>query len=302
VQQADADHTEICVIAANSIRVQGAPSLHGKRPVVLIARHALIVDPGTVIDVATHKAGKSGAGAPGATCTAVNGGSNAPAGGGGGAGGAFQGPSARGGNAAGNGGAAPGAIALGGVRAGCPGGRGGNGTSSGGLGGTGGGALYLIAGERIEVAGVINASGEGGGGGNKPTSLGAGGGGGGGGSGGLIGLDAPLVTIGLGAVLVANGGGGGGGGSSFAAGAESGMVGADPLVFGGTFPFKASGGGGGGTSGGTGGDGAAATQPPRNGQDSVAGGGGAGGAVGYIVVYGETIDDTDAVFSPARGP
>ena len=301
--QGDTDHTEVCVIAADRIRVQGAPSLHGGRPVVLVARHTLIIEPGTAVDVATHRGAgnREGAGAPRAACMVSNGG-NGAGGGGGGAGGGFHGPSARGANATnggGNGGDPVGAIALGGVRAGCAGGKGGTGSSSGGAGGGGGGALYLIAGDRIEVSGTINASGAGGAGGTKPTTSG-GGGGGGGGSGGLIGFDAPLVNIAVGTVLVANGGGAGGGGG--AAGGLGGIDGKDPVVFGGTFPFGAGGGNGGAPMGGTGGPGAADDNPPGIGQDSNAGAGGGGGAAGYIVVFGDTIDDTNAVYSPPRGP
>ncbi len=303
VIQQDADRTEICVIAADRIRVQGAPSMHGGRPLVLLARHTVIVDPDTVIDVATHRSGKDGAGAPNAKCVGSNG-SNGTTGGGGGAGGGFNGPGQRGANATGGtgggGGPPTAAIALAAVRAGCPGGKGGTGFTSGGGGGTGGGALYMIAGDRIEVSGTINASGEGGGAGMKPTPTGGGGGGGGGGSGGLIGFDAPTVAITTGTVLVANGGGAGGGGA--VPGGAAGSDGSDPAVFGGVFPFKASGGVGGVPMGGTGGDGAAGAMGPTIGQDSTGGAGGGGGAAGYIRIFGGQIDDSNAVFSPPPGP
>lgn len=309
VTQMDLDSTEICVIAANNIRVQGAPSLHGGRPLVLVARKVLTVDAGTSIDVASHL-NKVGSGSPQAICAQTNNGAPGTNGGGGGAGGGFNGTGGAGGNGlVALGGAQPPAIALSnGIRAGCRGGRGGNGNSGvqGGQGGQGGGALYLIAGERIEMSGIINASGEGGGGGARaPTNGGGGAGGGGGGTGGLIGLDAPRVVIGANARLAANGGGGGGGGALFGANWMPGGAGKDPIVYQGVFPFKGDGGMAGLPQGAAGGDGSAGLGTAQNGKTAGGGGaGGGGGAPGYILIYTPDggLENASTAITPAHGP
>jgi hypothetical protein len=309
VAQMDLDRTEVCVIAADDIRVTGAPKLHGRRPIVLLARYTITVDSIAVVDAASHRGGLNGAGEAQAICAQVTSGTASTSGGGGGAGAGFHGPGARGGAATlAVGGAMTPAIPLGGVRAGCRAGSGGSGNMGvlGGAGGDGGGALYLIAGERIELGGIINASGESGAGGAKaPAAGGGGGGGGGGGSGGLVGLDAPSVILGPTARLVANGGGGGGGGGGVAAAATAGGHGSDPVVFGGTYPFQGSGGTPGLPGGATGGNGAAATSGATRGGDGASGGGGGGGggAAGYILIYTEHLEGGGPdTFSPPYGP
>ncbi|MBA3460372.1 MAG: hypothetical protein H0T46_10455 [Deltaproteobacteria bacterium] len=310
VTQMDLDSTEICVIAANNIRVQGAPTLHGGRPLVLVARKVLTVDAGTSIDVAS-RSNMLGSGSPMAICSQTNNGAPGSTGGAGGAGGGFNGMGGSGGNAmVALGGSQPPAVALSnGIRAGCRGGRGGNGNSgvNGGQGGQGGGALYLIAGERIEMNGIINASGEGGGGGARAPSNGGGGaGGGGGGTGGLIGLDAPIVRIGASARLAANGGGGGGGGATVGTNWMPGTAGSDSTVFQGTFPFKAAGGMAGLPQGATGGDGSAGLAIAQQGASATSGGGagGGGGAPGYILIYTPDggLENASTQITPAFGP
>jgi len=80
------------------------------------------------------------------------------------------------------------------------------GATNPGLGGPGGGALQITAAGAINVGatGRFDAGGEGGG-------LTVDGGGAGAGAGGALLLEAPVVTISVGAILAANGGGGGGG-------------------------------------------------------------------------------------------
>lgn len=308
--QMDIDKTELCVFAADDIRVVGTPKLHGKRPIVLLARNTITIDATSVLDASTRRNIQRGAGHSQAICAQINNGaSSATLGGGGGAGAGFNGMGAAGGAAASTaGGAATPAIPLGGVRAGGRGGKGGSGGGgvSGAGGGDGGGAVYLIAGDRIEIAGIINVSGEGGGGGQRSTAVSTGAAGaGGGGSGGLIGLDAPTVILGPNARLVANGGGGGGGGAQFTAGATSGTDGMEPVVFGGTYPFRGGGGSGGTPSGGAGGFGNAGPAPATPGTAGAAGagGGGGGGAAGYILIYTEHLEDGGPMtYSPPHGP
>jgi hypothetical protein len=179
------------------------------------------------------------------------------------------------------------------IHGGCAGGKGGAGmmAGTGALGGDGGGAIYLIAGVRIDVVGSIEASGAGGRscGGNSD-------GGGGGGSGGLIGLDAPLVMLSDTAVVIANGGGGGAGCNT----KSGGTVGSDPnrmmpLVEapGGMAPQFVGGGGKGSAAAiRAGGPGVAGVQ--------FGGGGGGGGGAGHVGVYPKTalIPSTGARVSP----
>lgn len=132
----------------------------------------------------------------------------------------------------------------------------------------GGGVIYLISAQRIDVNGLVDASG---GGGQGGISMGGNrGGGGGGAAGGSLIFEAPsLVTAGL---INATGGGGGGGGSTFSSGGNPGKLGS-------------SGGQGGtgaaGNDGGHGGDGTLNAVPGADGNISDGGGGG-GGATGRI--------------------
>lgn len=210
-------------------------------------------------------------GNPGAA--AVNLGAPATGGGGGGFG-ASGGDGGNTGGANGNGLASPPTV----IRGGCAGGSGGAG-SAGNLGprGAGGGGLVISARVAIVIGadGTINAGG--GAGGYGRANYGAGGGGG---SGGLIGLDAPMLTID--GVLAANGGGGGGGASDTTNGI-SGNNGA-------TSDNEASGGNGAATTTvgpcSRGGNGGAAADPTGDiGASSLCGGGGGGGGVGYILFW-----------------
>lgn len=174
---------------------------------------------------------------------------------------------------------------------GCPGGHGGDGAGGGGGGGGGfgGGAIYLIAGESITIAGRLAASGAGG----YPgmAGLDSSGGGGGGGSGGMIVCEAPVITVT--GTLIANGaGGGGGGGDMFD---RPGQPGKDPVA-----PTTAaqggSGGNGGGGNGGNGSTLAGAGANAGSGSNIACAGGGGGGGAGIIHLYGTA--STSSMISP----
>lgn len=294
-----ADHD--CVIAATVITVNATLRATGARPLVLIARDAIAVN--QLIDVGSHRGNPEfvGAGADDpAFCMA-----GTPPGprAGGGAGGSFTGRGGTGGTASstlgsGSGGQpADGNVSVSELHGGC---RGQDGTGAGkGTGGHGGGAVYLIAGNRIDITGPgIMAAGEGGAAG-QPVSGGPGAdgaGAGGGGSGGMIGFDAPSIA---GASLIlANGGGGGEGCGTL----NMGVPGADP-----TGTAAAPGGGGGSQAGGDGGSGSsgAAAGPGTDGRHGTTiggndgGGGGGGGGAGLIKAPPGVLDGN---VSPAATP
>jgi hypothetical protein len=163
------------------------------------------------------------------------------------------------------------------LQGGSGGGRGspGNTARSAG-GGGGGGALQITALGSLEITGTISAGGAGGEGG-PASALDAGSGAGGGGGGGIL-VEAPTVTIGPTALLVANGGGGGGGGDVLVAGepGENALLSSN-IANGGT-----------GQSSDSGGTGGALTSPPDVGGDGPTNGNGGGGGagVGAIVIRG----------------
>ena len=139
------------------------------------------------------------------------------------------------------------------MRGGCAG-QAGDGTDIFSPPGSGGGVVYLLAGNSITLqsGAIINASGAGG------TSPGTGRGGSGGGSGGMIVLSAPTISA-NGSFILANGAGGaeGGGGSS-----GTGANGSEPTE---TMPLIPASGGT-GNQGGDGGDGFARGFPATNGE------------------------------------
>jgi hypothetical protein len=225
-----------------------------------------------------------GAGANPATCGDSTGGIGTTSGknaGGGGGGGALGGNGGDGASPGGSGGfGGDNGVSIGPpatIRGGCGGGSGAK--SGGGDGGGGGGALYLSAQNSISVSGVLHAGGAGGEGGEGQfDSQAYRSGGGGGGSGGYLGLEAPTVTLGLNAVLAANGGGGGGGTDITHAG--NGAHGA-------ATDAPAAAGGQGHGNGGSGGIGAILAAP--DGSVGIAGtntrgAGGGGGGQGFIIV------------------
>ncbi len=193
---------DVCLIAAETISIEAKLSVIGSRPLVLLASGALTFEATGAIDAAAdnNRAAPAGPGGPGASepCEAgATGTGNAD----GGAGGSFGTAGAAGGigltGATPNG---PGPVigTLDHVRAGCVGGPYNDPPTPGGA---AGGAVYLIAGRSMAIAGSINVSGAGG-----ADLSGANVGGAGGGAGGLIGLDAPALA--LRGTLMANGGGG----------------------------------------------------------------------------------------------
>jgi len=259
-----------CVLAATTITINAKLRATGAKPLVLIASDTITT--GAQIDVGSHRGAtpEIGAGAEPITCAA---GTN-PTNGGGGAGGSFTGLGGAGGNGSGaiTGGGVPGivAAAITELRGGCAGqdGQAGGGNDKG-IHGHGGGAVFLIAGTKIDIGGGINAAGEGGTAGQKNTA-----GAGGGGSGGMIGFDAPVITIT--SLILANGGGGGeGSGTANTPGAP----GNDPTTI-----NPAAGGAGNSANGGDGGDGSAgaAAGPGVAGNPGTGGGGGGGGGAGLV--------------------
>src|SRR5512140_2269286 len=310
--RAQAGGPSLCIIAGATISVAAGATVRatGPNPLVLIAAQSITINGG--VDLSSHLPATIGGapviGAGGRTaldCAAtgldgvagklMNGNDY---GGGGAAGGSFGTLGGAGGEGGNNRNIGHGnAVAVTAPRAligGCGGGRGGDGSGGGGsgVGGAGGGAMYLLAGDSISVPGKINASGSGGGAGTGGTF--SSGGGGGGGAGGMIGLEAPHITVA--GSLFANGGGGGGGGGNQPD--NVGQPGADPT---GPAP-AATGGSGGNNGGGSGGNGASSTQPGALGtasnNNTLCAGGGGGGGVGVIRVFGVPPGSLTGTISP----
>jgi hypothetical protein len=264
---------ELCLRTAKSITISGYVRFKGSRPVVLLATDTITVTSTGTLDVSSFRADVAAGGNTG-TCNNVGNGNadtspSAVAGAGGGGGGGFGTPGGTGGSSDASGGAAGGTTALTLIRGGCRGGRGGTSSSgAGGEGGNGGGAVYLIAGGSITVAGTIKANGSGGSGGPNKA------GGGGGGSGGLIAFDTPVLMV-TGTVY-ANGGGGGEGGG----GGQTGEHGSDPT----SYNSRASGGNN-LSNGGDGGGGSTFANAGMTGGTAGNGAGGGGGGAGRIKIF-----------------
>ncbi len=262
------DVGEIAVFALERLRVPEGATLVGRgaRPLVLLVEHEAIID-GTLSVGADVIDGDPGPGAGGGEArddmiiTGPGAGVPGRSSGGGGGGGNGSAGARGGATGGGEGGAAYGEASLVPLLGGSPGGRG---ALSGGLGGHGGGALQLVAGESIEVRGVIDASG----GGGRGCPAGRDGGGGGGGSGGAILLEAPELHV-RGAV-VANGGSGGQGAPCSSCAGADGRRGTHLEIPVTSVP--------GGRSGGGGGSGSDASGHASEGGDLSNGGGGGGGA------------------------
>jgi hypothetical protein len=270
---------DYCVLAGTDITVNAKLRGTGSRPLILIASRSITTTaPYGLIDVGSHRVRpqgtpETGAGADSSSCDP----GFFPQDNGGGAGGSFSGMGGIGGRGSGGNSGTPGNRVVDSnlPRGGCAGQDGRALGSAGGLGGHGGGAVYLIAGVKIDVQGGINAAGESGG-----RGIANGAGAGGGGSGGMIGFDAPTIVCN--SLLLASGGGGGGGSGP---GNDPGIDGQDPMT------ITAAGGGdgfvGNNAAGGDGGDGSAAivAGPGALGTDSAhltTGGGGGGGGAGLI--------------------
>ena len=251
----------------------------GSRGFAILASESIQLFNGAVIDVAVN-----GAGARTACPEPSTVGTDRDGGAGGGGGGGLGGAGGTGGAGdqdsttpapGGSGGFAP--ALPDGIVGGCPGSDGGNDNNDpGGRGGVAGGAVFLAAGQRIEVAAGagIDAAGEGGIGGSQHGVFNGDAGGGGGGSGGMIVLEAPMVvSVGT---FAANGGGGGEG-SGNTNGGRDGARGPFGIT-------RANGGSGGSSTGSNGGTGGA--KPDRAGASVTTplagGGGGGGGGAGVI--------------------
>ena len=269
-----------CVIAAETMTIGGTLRGRGPNPLVLVASTSITVT-GSV-DVSSDIIG--GAGSDPSACPGALGGGAMN---GGGAGGTLGGVGGRGGaGGLGGGGGTPAPLlSITTFRGGCHGGNGAN-TGPGGI---GGGAVFAIAGASIVVAGAIDASGNGARGGRGSATVP--GGGGGGGSGGMIGLDAPQITV-TGSVFANGGAGGEGGGQP-----SDGEPGEKPQLA----LTPARGGMTGTIPGGDGGDGAAGAglsgMNAKSGMMSIGGGGGGGGGAGIIHVF--PMQDLGVNVSPA---
>lgn len=271
---------DLCVVIGQTISVAQTTRFTGSRPIVLLA--TTTIDVTGRVDVSSTRSMSPGA-AANRDCEAPGTGSSSSnmvsgGGGGGGGGGSYGTPGGAGGSGA------NGLDGQGGVAAetrtatplgGCPGGGGGN--AFNGAGGAfpadGGGAVILIAGERISVLGGIDAFGSGGYGATAAFA-----GGGGGGSGGLIVLDAPLLN-GNGRLL-AVGGGGGAGGNGVAGGPGGSEINVGS-------PNTSAAGGTAGSGGGSGGNGSLDGSGIAGMTPASFGGGGGGGGGGYIRIYGQ---------------
>jgi hypothetical protein len=279
---------QLCVLIGRTVIVSGVVKATGTRPLVILATETLSITTDGQIDVASRTDTVIGAGANPMACVDGTAGANTDnIDAGGGAGASFRGKGGDGGAADGIGGnaAQPLMSAPMLVRGGCKGRLGGKAVGAIAYpGGDGGGAVFLVAGTRIEVTGDINASG----GGGKGGAIGgnANSGGAGGGSGGLIWLDAPSVIV-AGDVF-ANGGGGGGS-----------SAGAFPGGTGGTSADPVTGGAAGTSSNGDGGTGAAgSTLDGAPGVSSAGGGGGGGGGAGFIQIYSQSPQLTGSISPP----
>ena len=265
--------TDSCFVTGTSVTESGTTRVTGSRPLVLVATGDLLIT-GT-LDASSHIADRStGAAADAASCTTGTLPMNGNTGGGGGAGGTFTtlgGAGGQGANAGPAGGIAGGIVAATSLHGGCPGQAGAPGGNIAAAPGHGGGAVYLLAGASLTLAGTIAANGSAGSSAQNRA------GGGGGGSGGMIVLYATSITTNMTSKLIADGGGG----ASGADGAQ-GNDGSDPLLADVITPAP----GGAAGFGGAGGNGYANGTAAQPGLDAPSGtsrgGGGGGGGAGYI--------------------
>jgi hypothetical protein len=301
---------DLCVIAGTTVTITSTFIVTGSRALVLIGADSVTVTGTGSVDVSSttnSNPRRVGAAANSSLCNSPSNPENDNGGGGGGGGGSFGTKGGDGGtgdlnnngtpmNGSAKGGSAglvqPAPVVL---RGGCRGGAGGDADNQhrGGAGGDGGGAVYLIAGRLLTIGGDVSASGAGGV--ADPNNGGTEQGGGGGGTGGMIGLDAPMITVS--GHIAANGGGGGGGGGLNTGGTPGGdgTVGAswDQRAAAG-----APGAGGGGTTAG-GAPGTAVNQSDNIiGPSSDGGAGGGGGGLGVIWIDG-ALNSATMMISPA---
>jgi hypothetical protein len=295
-----ADGQRARLVVVNSFEVKPGVTLtaQGPYPLIVAARNTVVVDGEVLVNSTSVLLSKAGAGARSKTDCGLSAGADGVesdegwtgAGGGallldGGSGGDF--------------GASQGGI--GGLRiispqqrlaGGCPGGGTRVSDPTSGRGGNGGGALYLIAGVELTVAGTVSASGAGGEAGNLFGFRG----GGGGGSGGMVVVQSKSVSVT--GFVSANGGGGGQGSPFMLAGGDGNTETGAAAPGGGMKNVCASGGTGGANA-------PAGAQPGVDGcmgRPAFNGGGGGGGAAGILIVHSEMKSCTarQARFSPNR--
>jgi hypothetical protein len=294
---------QLCVIAGERITFFGPVHATGARPLVLVASKSINVN--FMLDARSIR-GATDAGAGAVSCPTPAGGEEGGISSGG-AGGSFQSRGGDGGlaNGVATTPADPAVAFPDHVRGGCPGGAGGPGTSSvPNKPGAGGGALYLIANERIDVQSVIAANGAGALLEAPDVGARAGGGGGGGGSGGLIVLESPLIMFGSEARLLALGGGGAGGGGGLASGASKAGGDPDPTAMS-PGSISAVGGDAGQPDGGRGGDGSSTSSSagsPGLPGTMAAGGGGGGGGAGFIKLHCTMCPTGSTIIIPPPSP
>ncbi len=286
----------VCALVAKSIVIKQGITLsaHGSKPLALLGHD---IDVEGTIDVASHSMGGLQAKGPAADRTDCNVPTSAAVNGGG-AGGTYDsqhtdgsdegGDGGNAGTNGSNGGKAAGSISVDSLLGGCAGAPSSGGPAVAGdtIGSHSGGAVWISADTGTLMIGsnaTINASGAGGVGGKVDSGNR---GGYGGGSGGLIVLQAPMITQSPNAKIFANGGGGGGGDAN----GTVGSAGNDPL------DQRGAGGGKGAKSspdqGGDGGQGYTAVSPTAKnggtGSSDTSGGGGGGGGGGAIRVLSNT--------------
>jgi len=283
------------LISVHSLTVAAGTTLRvvGTRP-LLVASWSTISVSGSIDASSNVNGAGAGANPPECSTHAAGAGTGDTGGGGGGGGGGFHGAGGAGGigssgvGLAGTGGTP---VAVPPLSGGCKGGSGGTGDVPGGVGGNGGGAIQLTAKDSITVGGTIHAGGAGGEPGMVITAQGDSGGGGGG-SGGMIGLEAPSITLLLTSTLAANGGGGGEGVNTTTGGTQRGADGS-------AFAMQSAGGAGtDGGDGGLGSGGAVLTGGPGDSDSDGAGGG--GGGAGYIAIKTASLTAGSGTESPAH--
>ncbi len=293
-----ADGPDVLLASVNDLTMEAGATLTvtGDRALLIAVNGTAQIDGDITANAVLGTAGPGGSGFTTDLCpseqTGNPGTAGTPATGGGGGG--FQGNGGRGGNTGGLRGvglAAPPTV----IRGGCAGGGGGVGTGAGAPRGGGGGAIAIDARIAIQIGAGGSISAGGGGGSSGRAFYG---GGGGGGSGGLIGLNAPLITVA--GTLAANGGGGGGGASDIGTGGNGNT---------GAASANAAAGGSGATAStvgacGKGGNGSfGGTLDAQDGTTVPCGGGGAGGGAGFILFWSPTQTVTGTVSPPAlSGP
>jgi hypothetical protein len=292
---------DACFVVGQNVTVAGTLIVKGARPLVIVATDTVTIT-GTLdlsakrgnFNTGSPPPGFSAAGCTPFTTTATN----SANGGGGGAGGSLGSKGGDGG--AGDNGTTGAGVAIDStppsvLHAGCMGGAGGTGDGQGTAtmitaGGWGGGAIYVLAQNKIVLSAgtVINASGAAGDAGSHRT------GGGGGGSGGMIVFIAPAFDIGTSTFVYANGGGGASGGTN----QSDGKNGTDP----GSNPSQPAAGGTLAAAGAGGAGYALAIDAVAGGLGPSGNGGGGGGGGAGLIIASQALTPNAVVSPPSQQP